>query len=67
MESHLSVRVGPVILLTQLISSPDLVLAVSRKGKKFGAKNGGRGRGGGEEETRSGKLRSEMKFNWLFR
>ena len=28
-----------------LISSPDLVLAVSRKGKKFGAKNRGRGEG----------------------
>ena len=41
-----------------LISSPDLVLAVSRKGKKFGAKKWEEGGGEGVEETRSDKLRS---------
>ena len=41
------------LILIQLISSPDLVLAV--RGQKIGG--GGRGEGKGEEETRSGKIR----------
>ena len=44
----------------QLISSPDLVLAVR------GQKIGGRGEGKGEEETRSGKIRIETSADWLF-